>query len=501
MGWQDAPVVGKDKPKWSSAPAVDAPKLEPMKADPTEGMSTTERFLAGAGKGMTDVARGIGQVVGLVDRSDMDEVRKRDAALMNTAAGTAGDLVGNIAATAPAMLIPGGATVRGAAAVGAGQGLLAPVATDESRLTNAALTAAGGAGGVVASKGMARVAQPVMQSEPVQKLLKEGVVPSIGQAAGGFINRVEQQLESIPLVGAFITNARGRAVKEMNEAAIRKALPAGTPEAIKAGRAGVERAGEIIDGAYDRAYGQLKGRFTGDKSFKEAIETIPNKEGIDLPPSLKERFDKLIQDRVYARLENGASAETVRDIHNSIGALARKYRSSGDPDQRALGQAFAEAKKEFRGSISRQTTTGDFKATLDALDQKYSALLAVEKASGYSGSKEGVFSAEALNRASKKAPSMQEFTNDAADVLGRTVPDSGTAGRVLLPLAGAAAAGGNEYMGGSSFLTGALAAPLLYSRMGSRYAVGGYPHQATIAEMIRSSAPFTSQLGRSIASQ
>jgi hypothetical protein len=385
-----------------------------------------------------------------------------------------------------------GAATSGAAITAATQ----PTMEGETALGNMGEGAAGSVIADTATRGLARVAQPVMQSQPVQRLLKEGVVPTIGQSAGGFLNRVEQQLESVPLIGAFITNARGRAVKEMNESAIQKALPAGSSEAIKAGREGVERAGDIIDGAYDRAYGQLKGVYGGDKPFQNAIKDIPTKEGIDLPPSLQERFDKLIQDRVYARLDKGANAETVRDIHNSLGALARKYRSSGDADQRALGMAFAEAKKEFRETVSRQTTTGEFKGTLDALDQKYSALLAVEKASGYSGSKEGVFSAEALNRASKKATSMQEFTNDASDVLGRTVPDSGTAGRALLPLAGLAAAGGNEYLGGPGFVTGALAAPLLYSRPGAKYAVGALPLQKIISDALRSTAPFASQAGR-----
>ena len=476
-------------------------KLEPLNVDPTEGMSTTEKFLAGAGKGMTDVARGIGQVVGAVSREDMDEVRKRDAALSNTGAGAVGEVVGNLAATAPAMLIPGGQTVAGSAAIGATQGLLAPVATGESRLNNAAFGSGGGAVGAVVPKVLARVAQPIKQSGAVKNLLSEGVTPTPGQSAGGFLNRIEQQLESIPVIGQFITHARGRAVKEMDEAAIRKALPPGTVETIKAGREGIERAGALIDNAYDAAYQQITKPVKVDTEFYKQISSIPSKEGIDLPPSLAKRFDALVKDRVMARLSESSDAEAIRTAHNSLGALSRKYMGSPDPDQRALGQAFKEAKLKLREMVSRQSA-GDFKTTLDALDNKNAALKAVEKASGYQGSKEGVFSAEALKRASTKSSGeMRKFASEAADVLGRTVPDSGTAGRMLIPLAGAAAAGGNEYAGGPGWLTGLAAAPLLYSRMGSRYAVGGYPAQATIAEIIRSTAPYTSQLGRSIGSQ
>jgi hypothetical protein len=68
-----------------------------------EGMSGTQRFLAGAGKGMTDVARGVGQLFGAGNQSDIDEARLHDAALTNSGAGMAGDIAGNVALTA----IPG----------------------------------------------------------------------------------------------------------------------------------------------------------------------------------------------------------------------------------------------------------------------------------------------------------------------------------------------------------------------------------------------------------
>lgn len=69
--------------------------------NPTEGMSGTQKFLAGAGKGMTDLARGVGQLTGLVDQQSIDDSRRRDAALMDTGAGLAGNITGTVAALAP----------------------------------------------------------------------------------------------------------------------------------------------------------------------------------------------------------------------------------------------------------------------------------------------------------------------------------------------------------------------------------------------------------------
>jgi hypothetical protein len=107
--------------------------------DPTEGMSTTEKVLAGIGKGFVDIGRGVGQAVGLVSRKDIEEARKLDAPLMNTTAGKVGNFVGNVAAMAPTAVIPGANTLVGASAIGAASGFLQPSTSTNETLTNTAL--------------------------------------------------------------------------------------------------------------------------------------------------------------------------------------------------------------------------------------------------------------------------------------------------------------------------------------------------------------------------
>lgn len=136
------------------------PKAEKA-PDPTIGMSGLDKFRAGMGKGMVDTARGIGQMVGLVSQEEIDEAKKLDAALNDTGAGLAGNVVGNIALALPTLAIPGAATLRGAALIGAGQGMAQPVATGESRLANTAMGAAAGAGGVAAGRAVAAGASGV----------------------------------------------------------------------------------------------------------------------------------------------------------------------------------------------------------------------------------------------------------------------------------------------------------------------------------------------------
>jgi hypothetical protein len=113
------------------------------------------RFMAGAGKAFADIGRGAGTMVtdaipsaaniGLATRKDVDESKMRDAPLMNTGAGIAGNIVGNMAAYAPLAMVPGAATVGGGALIGGGTGFMQPVGTEDSRFQNTAVGTAAGA--------------------------------------------------------------------------------------------------------------------------------------------------------------------------------------------------------------------------------------------------------------------------------------------------------------------------------------------------------------------
>jgi hypothetical protein len=130
-----------------------SPKPAATKYDPTEGMSGVEKFRAGVGKAFYDVARGAGQLVGAVSREDVAESRSLDAPLMDTGAGMAGNIAGNVALFAPTAAIPGANTVTGAALTGAWMGLLQPSTSTRETLTNIGLGGVGGAvGQTVANK-------------------------------------------------------------------------------------------------------------------------------------------------------------------------------------------------------------------------------------------------------------------------------------------------------------------------------------------------------------
>jgi hypothetical protein len=148
---QAARILAAEITKMRAAPKADNKEFA---FDPMRDMTAGDRFLAGAGKGMTDIVRGIGQTVGMVNRADVAETRKRDAALMSTTGGTVGNVAGTVAALLPTAFIPGAATLPGAAAIGAGTGLLAPSTSTEETLRNTAFASMAGPAGVLLGRGV-----------------------------------------------------------------------------------------------------------------------------------------------------------------------------------------------------------------------------------------------------------------------------------------------------------------------------------------------------------
>ena len=154
---------------------------EPEQYNPTAGMTGTEKFLAGAGKGMTDVARGAGQLLGVNSQQEIDEAAQLDRPLMNTGAGKGGFITGGMASFLPTAAIPGANTVAGSALIGAGTGLLQPVETGESRLEHGASGAMWGAGTAAALRVLPQLVKAV-----VDPFRKSGVDDIVGRTLDRF---------------------------------------------------------------------------------------------------------------------------------------------------------------------------------------------------------------------------------------------------------------------------------------------------------------------------
>ncbi len=181
--------------------------LAPMNVDPTEGMSTGQKFLAGAGSSLAKIGRGVGQRLGLVSEEDVAEARKLDRPLMESGSeklppivsgklgvhggqqersvsgpGAAGAVAGEILPLAAvSTFLPEANTILGSTALGAARGAVEPTTKGESVAKNVATGAAAGGVPVAALKGAA-AATRIMKGRATLKGAEEAASNKVRDA-------------------------------------------------------------------------------------------------------------------------------------------------------------------------------------------------------------------------------------------------------------------------------------------------------------------------------
>lgn len=167
---------------------------------PTVGMSGTEKFLAGTGKAFHDLGQGAGQLLGLTSRDDVAESRRLDAPLMKTGAGTAGNILGNVAAFAPTALIPGANTITGAGLIGAGSGLLQPSTSTGETAKNVGIGAVAGAAipaAITGYKTAKSFIEPFYQGGR-DKILSRALQDAAGGESAAAVTNLQNAKELVP---------------------------------------------------------------------------------------------------------------------------------------------------------------------------------------------------------------------------------------------------------------------------------------------------------------
>lgn len=202
--------------------------------DPTVGMSGVDRFLAGTGKAFADIGRGVRQylpqAIGGLSGQDIAESRRLDQSLMNTGAGMAGNVFGNVALAAPTALIPGAATIPGAAAIGAAYGALQPGEDASERLKNVAIGGVAGAAVPTAVRA-AQVGRSFI--DPLYEGGRQRIIGrTIERASGGQGQQVAQNLRNAQeLVPGSLPTA-AEAAQNPGIAALQRAATAADPVAM-----------------------------------------------------------------------------------------------------------------------------------------------------------------------------------------------------------------------------------------------------------------------------
>ena len=430
-----------------------------------------ENLAAGAGKAVADAGRGLGQIAGLVSQKDIDEAKLRDAPLMKTGAGIAGNIGGNVAMLAPTALIPGANTVAGAGIIGGVQGVLLNGGNLEERLKEGALGAAGGAVGAGVANALGKTS--FGPSDAVKTLRAAGIGITPGQNLGRMASNIEEKLTSLPFTGAVIQNARDRGVKDLNEAALARASLNGRgvlPSVNAGGEIGGEGLSNLRQG-FQRGYDNVAQSSNAvpvlDPAFVGAMTNIRgNAQG--LPADLAREFDRVLGREIDGRVAGGAlDGQALKDAVSAIRERGTQFKASGDQFQRDLGGNLSNTASELMALAGRVNPQNA--AELRALDNAYANFKIAQRASSSTGAENGVFSPSQLLAAvkakdrtlDKRAFSegdarLQDLAAKAKEVLAPKVGDSGTAGRWSMQNIPSLAVGA----------AGAIPAAVIYSRAG-----------------------------------
>ena len=425
-----------------------------------------QKLAVGAGKAVYDTGRGIGELIGKVNPQDIAQARSQDAALMRTGAGKTGNALGYVGMAVPAMLagpevaaLGVGSRMALGGAAGAAQGYAAPYASQGEHITNALVGGGLGAlipgAGAVAGKVVRGLATP-----EARQLAQAGVRLTPGQMLGGTAKTVEDKLTSLPVVGSAIRRGQQRALDDFNLATVQKALePAGIKlgKGVQAGYDAIESGRNAISKAYDNVLGQMRGKV--DSAFTNKLASTLNQHLNTLPEFLSNKLVKVVDEDVMQKLGKGGwvGGQEIKKVVSSLGNEIRASMRSQDPAARQLGQALQEVQANVKDMLKRHNSSALGKE-LSSVDAAHARMLRVENAASRVGTDEGKFTPAQLKSAVKAEDSsyknrafsqgnalMQDWADAAKSSLPSKVPDSGTAGRLMLAdLAtggGAAAAG------------------------------------------------------------
>ena len=355
-----------------------------------------------------------------------------------------GRLAGNVinpANLAIAARAPAGVTLLQKAAVGAGTGALSgalnPVYGDQENYGSDKLKQVGlggifGAALPVATAGVSRLVSPKASTNPqLQQLLSEGVKPTIGQTLGGTAAKVEERLQSLPIMGDMISSARNVANNTFETAAFNRALkPIGEnlPQGLK-GRDAVAYTEQVLKDRYNNVLDRI-GAITPDKSFSERVASLTamvNKQM--MPVTEKEKFTQAISNIAQSMDKRGViTSDAYKALESSLGTDASKLGMSANIYEAKLAPAVKQLQAELRDMLKRQA--GDAADELQSVNAGWANFKRVQNAASKLGADSGEFSpAQFQNavRALDKSKDKAAFARGTA--LGQ---DLGDAGKTIL---------------------------------------------------------------------
>ena len=407
-------------------------------------------------------------------RADIEQFRDEETAFaygteIATALLTPGGLAKVLTMAAPkaakaaGSMLPSAAKTRTGKAF-AGGGAYGAGTADTSEMEDIAMSVAmGGAFGLGGQ----------MLGEPVGKgvrALGRKLPLTPGQMAGGFANKVEQALSSVPGIGGGVSKMRGASLQAFPAMMYNRALkPLGkTIDPKLDARKAFIQTKNIIDNEYDQVLEGIDVPFGG--SALDDLQAVVNRAKKNLGEVGKAEaadFETLVLDRVIsAAADNGdvLSGKALKEISSDIREMSRQEIAKKNFK---LADAYSDMDATLLGLFAKQAPSAATR--LKKLDRAYANYVPLRNAAAKAD--DSMFTpAQALSAARSESGKlgaagksslaagqgrMQPLLELSKRTLGTTLPDSGTALRQTMTSAAAGLAGGGVTTGAMSPLEAA----------------------------------------------
>lgn len=329
-----------------------------------------------------------------------------------------------------------GRNIAADATYGAGYGGV----TEGDPLTGAALGAAGSGLGQAAGRGLSNAVGGVNLAPAVQALKNRNVPLTTGQTLGGAFKAAEDKAASLPIVGDMIKRRTNESFKGFNEAAFKQGgEPIGfTPRNV--GEDGVNEMGDAVSDAYTKATNGVN--VEPDQQFFDDLVNLQGRKA-ELPDELQPRFDRLMSNHTKG-VEVGGSL-SGEQYQRAIKGL-KSARSNASQAAAEFAEPYREITTGGIDAFDDLMMRGGGDDTVNALSRANSAnknMKILEDASldrakiGTQTGEAEVFLPSQLLAAARKSEKkygrsdLKDFAKAGQEVLPSTVPNSGTADRVM----------------------------------------------------------------------
>jgi hypothetical protein len=395
---------------------------------------------------------------------------------------------------------------------GATTSALSPVAEGDYLTEKAKQVATGAVGGALvhgAASGVARVISPNASVNPQLQLLRqEGVRPTIGQSLGGWANRAEEKLQSVPIVGDAIQSARNSAGEDLSRAAINRSLaPIGAE--LPAGVVGNDAilfARRTLGDAYDSVLPNMAVR--QDPQFANAalnLRGMVNNGAIG--NGTRAQFNRFINNEVNPLFQGQQSmtGETFKRLQSKVTEQIKNTQASTNADERLLSTAYRELGDQLNQLSVR--TNPQLAPALTAINRGYANFKRVQRAGSSVAAEDGSFNPAQLHNAVKAMDKskdkarfsegnalMQDLSAAGKNLLSNKVPNSGTVDRLLLGGGALASGFANPAIPAGLLLgAGAYTSPIQSLLRGM---VASRPNLAQpVANAVRQTSPYLTPIG------